>query len=197
MKKERNISEYNKTYRLNNAEYFILKNKEFHDLNKESIAERKRNYYLENKENICQRQKKYYSKNKKSINKQTVKHINDRKEYDDLFKLKSNIRGLIASSIRLKGYKKHSKTNEILGCSFEEFKIYLESKFEIWMNWNNYGNWNGCSKEPNISWDIIILFLLSNATNEEEIMKLNYYTNLQPLCSYMNRHIKAGKNEAA
>ncbi len=26
-----------------------------------------------------------------------------------------------------------------LGCSFEELKTYLESKFEDWMTWENYG----------------------------------------------------------
>jgi len=31
---------------------------------------------------------------------------------------------------------------------------------------------------------------LSFAENEEDIIRLNHYTNLQPLCSYINRYIK-------
>lgn len=193
MRKERNISEYNKTYRLNHKEYFMTKNKEYHIINKENISERKRKYYQENKEKIRQQKRKYYLENKEKINKQSVKHVNERKKIDVLFKLKSNIRGLIISSIKLKGYRKNSKTNEILGCSFDEFKKYLESKFEPWMNWNNYGNWNGCPNEKEIAWDIDHIIPISSAVNKEELIKLNHYTNLQPLCSYTNRHIKAGK----
>lgn len=192
MKAQRNISEYNKKYRLNHKEYFMMKNKEYHIVNKENISERKKKYYLDNMEKICEHKRIYYLDNKKKINKQSVKHVNERKTHDDLFKLKSNIRSLIISSMKLKGYKKLSKTQNILGCTFEEFKTYLESKFEPWMNWNNYGNWNGHTKELNISWDIDHIIPLSTATTEEEMLKLNHYTNLQPLCSYINRYVKNG-----
>ena len=83
------------------------------------------------------------------------------------------------------------KTEEILGCSFEEFKIYLESKFEPWMTWNNRGLYN--SSKLNYGWDIDHKIPLASAETEEEIIKLNHYTNLQPLCSYTNRVIKRDK----
>ena len=83
--------------------------------------------------------------------------------------------------------KKSKKSQEILGCSFEDFKAYLESKFEFWMNWENYGLYNG---EVNYGWDIDHIIPLSSAKLEEEIVKLNHYTNLQPLCSKVNRDIK-------
>ena len=31
------------------------------------------------------------------------------------------------------------------------------------------------------------------AKTEKDIIKLNHYTNLQPLCSYYNRYIKTNK----
>ena len=89
--------------------------------------------------------------------------------------------------------KKKSRTYEILGCSFIDFRIYLESKFESWMNWQNYGNPKDGLIEPNKTWDIDHNIPLSSATNEEELLKLNHYTNLQPLCSYYNRFIKRDK----
>ena len=180
MRSKEEILEYNRVYRLNNKDYFKDKHEEYNILNKESIAERRREYYLGNK---------------KKANKQSVKRINERKKEDELFKLSCNIRGLINSTIKLKGYKKNSKTSEILGCTFNEFKLYLESKFESWMNWNNYGNWNGQSTKLNESWDIDHIIPISTACSEEKIIKLNHYTNLQPLCSYTNRHIKAAKIE--
>lgn len=192
MRTKANISEYNKIYRLNHKEYFVFKNKEYYGKNKESIAEKKRKYYLENKEKILERKKKYYIENRKKLNKQSVARVNERKKHDSLFKLKCNIRGLIASTIRLQGYRKVSKTSEILGCSFEEFKKYLESRFEPWMDWDNYGNRNGQPIKPNVSWDIDHTIPISNASSEEEIIRLNHYTNLQPLCSYSNRFVKRG-----
>ena len=94
---------------------------------------------------------------------------------------------LIRTSISRNGFKKESRTFEILGCSFEEFKIYLESKFESWMDWNNKGKYNG---QPNYVWDIDHIVPISTATTEVDVIKLNHYTNLQPLCSKVNRDIK-------
>lgn len=77
-----------------------------------------------------------------------------------------------------------------LGCSFEEFKIYLESKFEDWMTWENYGLYNG---ELNYGWDIDHIIPSATAKTEDDIYNLSHYTNLQPLCSKINRDIKKDK----
>ena len=84
-------------------------------------------------------------------------------------------------------YYKKSRTTEILNCSITDFKIYLESKFESWMTWDNYGRYNG---ELYYGWDIDHIIPISSANTEEDIILLNHYTNLQPLCSYTNRYIK-------
>jgi hypothetical protein len=55
------------------------------------------------------------------------------------------------------------------------------------MNWDNYGKYNG---ELDYGWDIDHIIPLSSATTEEELLKLNHFNNLQPLCSYTNRVIK-------
>lgn len=77
-----------------------------------------------------------------------------------------------------------------LGCSFEEFKIYLESKFEDWMTWENYGLYNG---ELNYGWDIDHIIPSATAKTEDDIYNLSHYTNLQPLCGKINRDIKKDK----
>ena len=104
-----------------------------------------------------------------------------------LYKLKKNIRSLIRQKFINNGYTKKSKTNDILGCSYESFKTYIESKWEPWMNWDNYGLYNGTEK---FGWDIDHKTPLSIAETVEDVARLNHYTNLQPLCSYMNRVIK-------
>ena len=55
------------------------------------------------------------------------------------------------------------------------------------MTWDNYGLYNG---ELNCGWDIDHIIPLSSVNTEDDIIKLNHYTNLQPLCSYTNRVIK-------
>ncbi len=102
---------------------------------------------------------------------------------DPLFKLSHNIRCRITSSFKNKSYNKNSRTPKILGCSFDELKSYLELKFESWMTWNNQGLYNG---ELNYGWDIDHKIPLASAETEEELLKLNHYTNLQPLCSRIN-----------
>ena len=55
------------------------------------------------------------------------------------------------------------------------------------MNWDNYGRYNG---ELNYGWDIDHKIPTSSAITEEDVIKLNHYTNLQPLCSFINRVVK-------
>ena len=65
-----------------------------------------------------------------------------------------------------------------MGCSVEELKKYLESKFyphsetgEI-MSWENYGEWHIDHRKP---------LKMFNLSKREELLKACHYTNLQPL----------------
>jgi hypothetical protein len=55
------------------------------------------------------------------------------------------------------------------------------------MNWDNRGLYNGT---PEYGWDIDHMIPSCSAKTEEELIQLNHYSNLQPLCSYINRDIK-------
>lgn len=168
---------------------YYLKNKEF-------INNKNNNYYSKNADKVRKIQREYRESNKESLSikgsEYSKKYYNSRKS-DPLFKLKGNCRNMIGNAFRFNGYTKNSKTEEVLGCSFEDFKLYLENKFEDWMNWDNYGRFNG---ELNYGWDIDHIIPLSSAISEEDMIKLNHYTNLQPLCSYTNRHIKMYKYQS-
>jgi hypothetical protein len=111
----------------------------------------------------------------------------NRREIDPLFKLSQSIRQTVCNSFRYSSFRKNNKTSNILGCSYEVFKLHLENLFEDWMNWDNKGLYNG---ELNYGWDIDHIIPLSSAKTEEDIYKLNHYSNLQPLCSKVNRDIK-------
>lgn len=152
---------------------------------------KKINFTKEQKDRMAYIQKEWRKNNKDHINQRNKNYIKKRKETDPLFKLKCNIKRVINSSIKNKGYTKESRTHEILGCSYEDFKIHLESKFESWMNWDNYGNPKDGLYEPNKTWDIDHIKPISSFNTEKELLELNHYTNLQPLCSYQNRWIKS------
>ena len=174
--------EYQKEYsRERDSNYFT----EYYQMNKDNYQ--KNNYYELNKDKKKEYQKEYYQKNKDKIILRNSKDIEQRMKTDPLFKLTRNVRSLIKTSFKTNGFKKLSRTHLILGCSFDEFKTYLESKFEPWMSWDNRGLYNGTA---NYGWDIDHIIPSSSGATEEEIIKLNHYTNLQPLCSYYNRHIK-------
>lgn len=148
------------------------KSKEYKLKNAERIKEQKRIYRLKNTERI----KEYYKF-----------WVKNKLKNDNLFKLSHLMRVSIRKVINKNNFTKKSRTYKILGCSFIEFKLYLESKFENWMNWDNHGLYNG---ELNYGWDIDHIIPLSSANNEEDLLKLCHYSNLQPLCSKINRDIK-------
>lgn len=183
-----------KIYYEQNKEKIKEREKQYREQNKEKILAKKKQYREDNKEKLKQyrednkdKMKEYRQINKERLSKQEKEYKNKRKQEDALFKLRYVTRSNICNSIKKNGFKKISKTELILGCSFDFLKQYLESKFESWMNWNNHGLYNG---ELNYGWDIDHIVPLSRATNEDELLKLNHYTNLQPLCSKVNRDIK-------
>jgi hypothetical protein len=197
---------YKSDYYLSNKDIILKNGKKYTDINRDSIKEYKAKYYKENKniildrttlnynlnrENKIEYQKLYYLNNSDSINKQRNLYVKNKMESDDIYRVTRIVRSLVSSSIKRRGYKKSSKTSIILGCSFIDFKLYLESKFEQWMTFENHGKFNG---ELNYGWDIDHIVPISSAKTKKDIIRLNHYTNLQPLCSKVNRYIKKDNN---
>lgn len=152
-----------------------------------------------NRENILKSRKKWNDNNKDYNKKYKRKYSRYEREkermlVDDLYKCKRKITKsigcVIRENIHKTNYKKDTKTIEILGCSFEYFKSYIENNFEPWMTWENYGIYNG---EFNYGWDFDHIIPITKAVDKDEVLRLNHYTNFQPLCSKMNRDIKRDK----
>jgi hypothetical protein len=142
------------------------KMKEYYQENKELLKDRNKLNYNNNREYIKTRNKEYSIRNRDKRNS----YLSNRKKNDNLFHLTVKIRNLIYISFYNGGFSKRSKTNEILGCSFEEFKSYIEGLFTEGMSWDNQGEWHLDHKTP-VSW----------AETEEQVYELNKYTNFQPL----------------
>jgi len=198
---------YNKEYRENNKEkikelqsnwvknnpnYFkdlaksekeMKRKKEWISNNLETNKQIKKEWVKNNPDKVKESKNKWLEKNPNYYNQ----YIKERSKTDFIFKLSNNIRCLIRNSIKRNGFDKNNTTSNILGCTIEEFKQHLESKFESWMTWDNYGLYNGTA---NYGWDIDHIIPSSSAITEQELLELNHFSNLQPLCSYFNRDVK-------
>ena len=163
----------------------------YREKNKDDINQKNKIYYYQNHTRMLEKRKKYRKNNIeliKSYNKEYFKtYEKNRSKKDILYRIERYLHNLLNCSLREKNYTKKSRTYDVLGCTYEEFKIYIESKFEPWMNWDNYGLYNG---EECYGWDYDHITPRSFAKSEDELIKLFHYTNFQPLCSKINRYVK-------
>jgi hypothetical protein len=180
-----------------------IKNTEWRNNNKQKRSEYQKEYKTKNKEYLKEYNKKRNEdfKIKNGISRHTLwdrknktrrkKLLQYRLKTDPVFALKYRLRSSLNAIFRHNGYTKKHKSHDILGCSYEEFMLHLENQFEDWMNWDNRGLYDG---EFNYGWDIDHIIPTSLAKTECELIKLCHYTNLQPLCSKINRDIKKNKS---
>lgn len=186
--------EYYKTYCELNKEKIKKRKKEYYQLKKEVILNKQKEYYLNNTEKIREKIKEkyynnieenrkrgvdYYEKNKDTIKeKQRISYneknkseqVKNRRKSDPIFKLKTYIGNRLRDYLKGKKYTKKSKIFDIVGCSPDELKEHIQSKFIEGMCWENHGEWHIDHVVP-----------LASAKTEDEIYKLNHYSNLQPL----------------
>lgn len=135
------------------GELVRLRNTELSQMNQEERKERDRKYYREWK----------------------IKYRNE------------NIQHRIASALRsrlsavIKNNKKTGSAVKDLGCSVQELKDHLESKFIEEMSWDNWGLTGRV-------WHIDHIIPLSSfdLTDREQLLKACHYTNLQPLWAIDN-----------
>lgn len=137
--------------------------------------EKKRIYKLKNYKKLKLKNKIYRNN---PINKKRKKlwELN-RLKTNPAFRIRKNLKTRLYHAVR--GFSKSKKTMELLGCTVEELKKYLESKFLFEMSWSNYGKiWEIDHIQPCSSFDL---------SKEEEQIKCFHYNNLQPLWSKLNR----------
>ena len=159
----------------------------------ESREEYYKQYYSKNKEAYTKRSKKHQEENPginskywenfkkngdmelhslrvKEWNKNNRARINqknkERKQNNPILKIIDSVTSIINHHLK----KKTKKSNEYLGCSYEEYVIYLENQFDQNMTWQNYGEY----------WEIDHIYPLSKGGSF-------HYTNTRPLSISENR----------
>ena len=165
------IRERKRAYYEANLEKEKERKRAYREANPEKIKETQRAYYIKNKLVLAEKRIVYYEKYKPRANELFRK----RRETDVLFAMRCRIRCLIQGACKKKNYTKTSRTHEILGCDYETFAAHLESQFVDGMNWDNRNEWH-----------IDHIIPIASAQTEEDVLRLNHYTNLRPLWAEEN-----------
>jgi hypothetical protein len=122
-------------------------------------------YYKKNKDKIRNRQKE----NWEYISSVQGVYRSQRRANDPLYKLAGDLRCRIIVSLRGRGYTKRSRTTELLGADFATVQAHL-----IATAVRRYGKYF-----PKRKYHIDHIIPNSSAKTEDELIRLQHYTNLQ------------------
>lgn len=177
---------HGKIYRDKNLNKVALSiyNKEYHRNNRNEILAKQKIYYQENKERLKAYSKWYIRENREKCNTKQ----NERRRNNLHFRIKGNLSSRIKYLLNKAKVTKKNRTLELIGCSLDEFKAYIESQFEIGMCWSNYGK-----KGFNI--DHIIPCSMFDLTKEDEQKKCFHFSNLMPRWATTEIALSYGSNQ--
>lgn len=168
----------------------LERNKEWSEKNKEKVKQYRKRYKKEYRQKNIERIKEYnreYCANNRhkrnEYNKQWIEENKDRyrerinrwerrkNETDPLFNIRKRLSRSIRQQLKKNGAdSKGTTTEQILGCSWDEFQRHIERQFPKGMTWGNRDRWH-----------IDHIVPLASAEIEADVIALNHYTNLRPL----------------
>lgn len=161
-----------KDERIKNQEVIKTNRKLYYELNKTNVLLLAKKYRKDNKDKILLSAKKYREDNKNKVAISKKKSTKKRYNTDGFFRVTTQLRKYVRRYFNIK--TKSKKTMDIVGCTPQELKTMIESKFDYWMSWDNYGYGKG-------KWVIDHRTPLSSAKSINELYQLCHYSNLQPL----------------
>ncbi len=190
------VLERNRTYRIKNLDKAKTRERRYYAKHSEVIKQKVSDYQKSNREKCNLRKRIWVSKNKESVKSSKLRWSEKNPDFKRqwMFNKRRNDAGFrILSSLRNRLYSVQKRTrysksaSKLLGCSLEDFRIYLESKFEVGMTWGNYGKYG---------WHIdhIVPCALFDLTREEHRKRCFHFSNLQPMFATDNQK-KAAKSD--
>ena len=150
--------------------------KDYYNTHKEQIKITRKLWRENHRDEIRTKAEKYRKENKDKTRERHKKYCANRNSKDPIFKLENNLRSRICNAIKFGYGEKAYSTLNLIGCSVNEIKNYLESLWLEGMSWENHGRGKG-------KWHIdhIKPCDVFDMTNVDEQKKCFHYTNLQPL----------------
>lgn len=98
---------------------------------------------------------------------------------DPLVRMRDQVSSLVRMAFLSKGFRKGSRTESILGCTWEEFLVHIERQFLPGMTWENRHLWH-----------IDHIIPLATAKTEADVIALNHVSNLRPMWAKENMQKK-------
>lgn len=135
--------QYHKKWEEDNRDYVNRKSKEYARKNPEKIKANNKKYRQNNYDKIREYQKQWVEENKERHLKTRRAYNNKKFNNDVCFRIGKLLRNRLNYAI--KNIQKSGSAVKDLGCTIEELKLHLESKFSIHpvtekqMNWDNQG----------------------------------------------------------
>lgn len=171
--------EAKKKYRDEHKEERVKYDKEYRMKNPEKKKAQQDAYLYrpEVRERNRQRAKAWYKEHgkKQEVKDRKNKYRREKTATDINYKIKSNLRCRLQKAVA--GTCKSAPTLELLGCSVENLKKWLEDRFKEGMSWDNYGEWHIDHILPCASFNLL--------DPEQQRLCFNY-KNLQPLWASEN-----------
>jgi len=171
-----------------NLEYASHRHKE----NREANNKKAQEYYRQNREYMLKRHKEYRDKNKEKLKlrRQTKDYrlkANQRQAANRQSsverRLSDAVSGAVRRAIKNTGNAKGGRTFNHLPYTPQQLKEHIESQFEPWMTWDNWGHGDGCWQIDHIQPQSLLVFDSLEHSNFQKCWALE---NLQPLCAVKN-----------
>lgn len=168
--------DFRRTYYAANKAALLADNRAYREANREEICAQRRAKYAANRDVVIERNLAYRDANREAHRARVSRNSKKRREIDPIYAMRKRVTALISIRLRAGGYTKKSRSQEILGCDWEAFKLHIERQFLKGMTWENRAMWQLDHIVP-----------LATAATEADILALNHYTNLRPMWSADNR----------
>jgi len=154
--------EQHRKWTAKNPEWVYNRYKKWRKGNPDKVKELRKNWLDKNPG-----KRKEYRENYKPRKHERRKERNDN---DPVFNLVNRMRSRLRKYLITHNITKKNKTFDIVGCTPQFLKEYLETQFTNGMSWDNRSEWH-----------IDHIIPLSSVKTEDELYKLCHYKNLQPL----------------
>ena len=118
---------------------------------------------------VKEKQKEY--RNRPEVKRRKYEQRQNNPAYKKRQQLRDKVRLAVVKKTRYT-----STIHELIGCNVSTARNFLQSQFQPWMNWENYGRGKG-------KWciDHIIPVASIDIFNKEQVKRIFHYTNMQPL----------------
>lgn len=170
-------------YKLANKEKCQINDKKYYEKNQEAIKNRAKQWYQDNKTECLEKAKKWrqdnfqkwkegkrkwYEANKEKMRNYINEYIKTKYHNDINYRIKSICAARIRSLC-----KNENSTFELIGCSAQFFRLWIEYHFDEHMSWDNIGcYWHFDHVKPCSSYNLNL---------EDELRACFHWSNLRPL----------------